>query len=194
MKRYRLPLSREFPASHPRKGEHTFFREKIMAALGWHEELRTICFQEPKPKKPHTIRKNVKWWQKIIDEVNAGKAVLEVYEWTGLPYKSKTRTLFVFDKDSGIGYQILTRSDAYYVDGMAVPESLLAQNDGLSLPDFMSWFSNADFSEPKIIIHFTNFRYDETTIQREGNLQSDRKGRRIFKLGLQFLQRLFKRL
>ncbi len=33
MKRYRLPLSRVFPATHPRKGEHTFFREKREGGL-----------------------------------------------------------------------------------------------------------------------------------------------------------------
>ena len=40
----------------------------------------------------------------------------------------------------------------------------LAKNDGLSLEDFTAWFKGYDLSETMAIIHFTPFRYDNTTI------------------------------
>lgn len=168
MKRYRIPLSRVFPATHPKKGEHTFFREKIMASLGRHEELRQECFQEPKPNKLHTIRENVEYWKKRIDEINAGNAVLEVYEWTGKPYNSYAKTLFTFDQHSGVGYQdlLFSKSNLDFPivfnrnDGvLALMPNNIAKNDGLSLEDFKDWFKKSNLEKPKIIIHFTDFRY-----------------------------------
>ncbi|NDV81311.1 hypothetical protein [Bacteroides sp. 51] len=202
MKRYRLPLSRVFPATHPKKGERTFFREKILQSTheyypvqckcGWVGSSEECdCYQigqsgdwsDPQcPKcsqyveefncfpKRHTIRENVEYWKKRIDEINKGNAVLEIYEWIGKPYGkgSTTKTLFTFDKNSGIGYQELQFSmnsfdfpRTFSKNGgvLALMPGNLAKNDGLSLQDFKDWFKKSDLSKPKIIIHFTDFRY-----------------------------------
>jgi hypothetical protein len=144
-----------------------------MAGLGKHEKLRKECFQVPKPNKLHTIRKNYPLWKKRIDEVNSGKAILVLYEWAGLPYRSKTRELFRFDRDSEIGVQKLSffgfnlnfpraikPGESSTNEVLALIPSNLAHNDGLSLQDFKDWFKDYDLSEPLAIIHFTkNYRY-----------------------------------
>lgn len=35
----------------------------------------------------------------------------------------------------------------------------LANNDGLSLNDWLYWFKDYNYKEPMAIIHFTKFRY-----------------------------------
>lgn len=166
IKIYRMPLSRVFPATHPRKGEDTNFRTKIQDEI-----------------KKHTCRANYPLWKKRIDEVNEGKAVLVIYEWTDKPYNSMTNNLFVFHaewidtsfikelendqryknavfmEDSGIGVQKLDIKDAFYVDGTMISESLIAANDGLTHVDFRAWFRNYKLIEPMAIIQFAKFRY-----------------------------------
>ncbi|GHT45628.1 hypothetical protein AGMMS49965_22710 [Bacteroidia bacterium] len=148
IKTYRLSLSRVFPVAHPKRGSPTGFYEKIQEG-----------------KKRHTIRANYLLWKKRIDEVNAGDAVLVVYDWTGKPYRSPTKTLFTFDKDSGIGVQKLTFFNKNlwhcFVDGFghSTLYSKLYENDGLCNQDFTDWFRKYDLSKPMAIIHFTKFRY-----------------------------------
>lgn len=161
-KKYRLPLSRIFPVKHPRKGESTDFYQQIQNALAYqqgHTENGNL------KQKLHTIRENVEYWEKRIDKINAGNAILEVYEWTGKPYRSAPKTLFSFDQHSGIGYQkAFIRTST--VGGILIPERnisvnshIVAKNDGLSLQDFQDWFKKSDPTKAKIIIHFTDFRY-----------------------------------
>jgi len=200
IKRYRLPLSRVFPVTHPKKGERTYFREKIVQSTGEYYPAQCKCgwigsseecdsyplgetgdHNDPTcpicegivddfncTKKLHTIRENVDYWKTRIEEIQKGNAVLEVYEWTGKPYNSPAKTLFVLDQYSRIGYQDLIfqqsvfdfprviRNDNIVV---ALMPSNLAKNDGLTLQDFKDWFKKSDLSKPKIIIHFTDFRY-----------------------------------
>jgi len=158
-----MPISRVFPATHPRAGEATHFEYKIRKALG------VSCAGRNCKHKIHTCRSNYQLWKKRIDEVNAGNAVLVLYEWTGNPYRSKTRELFRFDKNSGIGVQELDMtelenkyiSEANIVDNRAVYADFetISDNDGLSLKDFREWFKNYNLSKPMAIIHFTLFRY-----------------------------------
>jgi hypothetical protein len=79
VKIYRMQLSRVFPATHPRAGETTDFAEKIKAI-----------------RKTHTIRANYELGKKRIDEVDAGNAILIIYEWEGKTYRSAQKNLFVF--------------------------------------------------------------------------------------------------
>lgn len=160
MKRYRLPLSRVFPAAHPREGEETNFFNKIQFTRNALNSESPVLGQYD--IKLHTIRKNVEYWSKRIDEILKGNAVLEVYEWTGAPYKSKAKTLFTLDKDSGIGYQKLELTPlGWFINDYDsdVDSQTLAKNDGLSYEDFKNWFKKVKLNEPMIIIHFTSFRY-----------------------------------
>ncbi len=166
LKTYRLSISRVFPATHQKRGEETNFKEKIQFSL-------MDIGKKPKVYgdykiKMHTCRAGYDLWKKRIDEVNAGKAVLIVFEWSGKPYRSRQADLFRFDKDSGIGVQQLVfqqgnidfprviRNDNTIVSLM---QSDLAKSDGLSLQDFKDWFKKNDLNKHMAIIQFTNFRY-----------------------------------
>jgi hypothetical protein len=152
-KTYVLMVSERFPVYHLRKGEPTGFPLAIK-----HVE------------KIHTIRGNYELWKKRIDEVNAGRAVLEVRIWLGKPYQkgSTQGCIFKYDKSHGLGVEMV----AFYHGELTVPvlpmqNNLLinvidlAKNDGLNLVDFYSWFKPYDLSQPMAIIHFTNFRYQK---------------------------------
>jgi hypothetical protein len=159
MKTYVLLISRYFPATHPRKGEPTFFHAKIWKGLC----DNSYYFQ---PMKIHTIRANYDLWKKRIDEVNAGEAVLSLRYWTDNPYNSKQKEFARLGKDSGIGVQKICfpkNSDPVVYDDFGylckVGKTILAKNDGLSFDDFEAWFKGYDLSKPMAIIHFTDFRY-----------------------------------
>lgn len=155
MKKISLKVSKTFPCTHPRKGEPTMFKEKILSG-----------------EKIHTIRGNYDYWKQKIDIVNAGEAVLVLEQWVDRPYWSKVEDFWYFDKDDDIGIQkvtfgALTIGDCTIensvsmpiVDGIFVPPEMIAKNDGLYLEDFFSWFENYDLSKPQALIHFTGFRY-----------------------------------
>ncbi len=161
--RYRLSVSVKFPATHPRKGEETFFKEKVQSSL------KTEPFCKVFLEKLHTIRANYLFWQKRFEKINKGQAVLELYYWSGKPYNSKCITVCQLGKDDGIGIQKLEFSASGLMGMIKIdngfPEhgsyhiSELSKNDGLTQIDFEAWFKNYDLSELMAIIHFTKFRY-----------------------------------
>ena len=166
IKTYRLSISSVFPKAHSRAGEKTCFSAGIAAALKRKIPVdgkgNTLAIP-----KAHTIRKNYELWKKRIDEVNAGKAILVLYEWIGKPYRSEQRVFFVFDKDCGIGAQKLMNSGGVWLLGKpdvdkwnkVLNSDDLAKNDGLTWGDFTEWLKNYDTTEAMAIIHFTKFRY-----------------------------------
>ncbi len=149
MKTYVLMLSKEFPATHPRKGEPTGFREAF------------------RKNKLHTIRANYPLWKKRIAEVQRGEAVLSVRQWSGKPYCSKQETIATLTAQDGVGLQQLTELDTsaycFYpcvrIEKRNIDKLLVAQNDGLSLEDWLDWFKAYDKTKNLAIIHFTPFRY-----------------------------------
>lgn len=148
MKTYVLTLSKSFPRTHARAGEPTEFREKFL-----------------KKEKIHTIRANYELWSKRIKEVQAGRAVLSVRQWTGKPYRSKQVEIATLTAENGVGLQRLEFTDCRlrfpYVGSEWTFMVSLAKNDGLSLNDWVGWFNGYDHSRPLAIIHFTKFRYNE---------------------------------
>ena len=160
MKTHVLILSKIFPATHPRKGEPTGFREKFLAAI---KQLKGEWW------KLHTIRANYELWAKRIAEVQRGEAVLSVRQWSGKPYVSKQELIANLTKDDGVGIQKLQLEVAdklfgkYHAridDGCGSASIIeLATNDGLSLDDWKDWFRHYDHTKPLAIIHFTKFRY-----------------------------------
>ena len=182
MKTYVLTASRFFPATHIRKGEPTFFVEKIKNSIGIIcRECREIerfdgdcCGFIPKNlgDKLHTIRSNYELWAKRIKEVQKGEACLSLRYWSGKPRRSKQVEFARLTKEDGIGLQefkvvehVAEFGDeraAYVIDNSAKTMLLsetIANNDGLSIGDWREWFRNYDLSKPSAIIHFTNFRY-----------------------------------
>ena len=173
IKRYRLGVSRNFPATHARKGEPTYFIEKINSGLSKYEDRLSVSIGLNKiSKKIHTIRGNYELWAKRMAEVQAGKAVIELFYWSGKPYHKDENgvgqvVFATLDKYSGCGVQELgftgneiefpkidTILKSYWINIGA-----LAKNDGLSLEDFKEWFKKYDLSKPMALINFTKFRY-----------------------------------
>lgn len=135
MKTYVLIVSRNFPKTHPAAGEETHFVESILNGI-----------------KTTTIRGNYDYWSNILDQVNAGKAILSIRYWIGKPYKSKqvefskcTKLVAkeVFITNGINGFQI-TVDDKY----LYYPEKLaLAQKEGfVQLENFEAWFPQNVFS------------------------------------------------
>lgn len=153
MKTYVITLSRHFLATHSKAGMPTDFKEKFL-----------------KGKKIHTIRANYPLWENRIKEVQEGKAVLSVRQWTGKPYRSKQIEIARLTAKDGVGIQkariipeanFMVAIDEDYEKYLCTPEEIrgLANNDGLSLADWEEWFRGYDTSKPLAIIHFTKFRY-----------------------------------
>ena len=152
IKTYVITVSEFFPKTHNKSGLPTGFIDKIGSKI-----------------KKHTIRGNYELWKKRIDEIQKGNAVLSVRYWTGKPYNSKHKEVYVFGKDSGIGIQRLTFKDKEFLGEIAISPDYdiwhsytvknLAKNDGLEYEDFKEWFKNYDLSESLAIVHFTAERY-----------------------------------
>jgi len=147
MKTHVLMVAKSFLATHPRAGEETNFASMILGK-----------------EKLHTIRGNYDNWKPKIDEINAGKAVLSLREWTGKPYRSKQNTIIEL---TDIGYQKIRMDKVgnFYVEEKPIFDvEELALNDGLVVEDFLSWFGVQKMIKKGevfegIVIHFTNFRY-----------------------------------
>lgn len=145
MKTYVITLSQHFLATHKRAGEPTDFKEKFLNG-----------------EKIHTIRANYLLWEKRIKEVQEGRAVLSIRQWTGKPYRSKQIEIATLTAGSGVGIQLmeLTNDFAECIIGDHHHSYVtVAKNDGLHPADWLEWFSSYEFSKPMVIIHFTKFRY-----------------------------------
>ncbi len=143
MKCYIITLSKTFLKGHRREGEPTGFKQAYLSGV-----------------KKHTLRTNIEYWGKIIDEVNAGEAYLSVRQWSGKPYASKQ------DSEIGRHYKLgkelfeIDPAGVFDIEGKYLPmygEEHLSFNDGLHPVDFYSWFNK--YPLQGIIIHFTDLKY-----------------------------------
>lgn len=150
-----LLLAQSFGSDHARAGEPTEFPAKVQGY-----------------EKIHTLRENYPFWKARIEDVMAGRAYLSIRVWTGRPYRSKQRELFRLDHRHGVGIQcVIKNTSGLLVDRLAVPVAELAENDGLKLLDFQSWFRHVGIGKRLALIHFTDFRYEEngeTYLQKIG--------------------------
>lgn len=101
IKTYVLTLSKFFPSTHIRKGEPTSFRDAFNAGQVFNRGSACL-YRHP---KKHTIRSNYPLWLKRITEVQAGKAVLSVRQWTGKPYRSPQEEIAILTNEDGLGIQ-----------------------------------------------------------------------------------------
>ena len=159
MKTYILMLSKRFPVNHPKAGQPTFFRDKILASVFHNQEYW---------QKLHTIRANYLLWEKRIKEVREGRAILSIRQWADKPYRSKTQEIVRLTASDGVGIQILEFDkdrdgmvswNFFDIDGKYPSLEDVAFNDGLTLEEWKAWFKDYDFSHPLAVIHFTPFRY-----------------------------------
>lgn len=177
---YVLMVCRNFPATHPRKGQQTYFPDMIYNATkgrgiipyNIHTKDHMIFFVNT-ALKIHTIRQNYPLWEKRMKKIQSGEAVLSICVWAlpgGRWNKKNTKIEIVhLGKDDEIGIQKLKfeyaglRNIAYaYIGeseevGINIPT--LANNDGLDPIDFKDWFNGPEPAVPLAIIHFTKYRY-----------------------------------
>lgn len=171
---YVLTLSAVFPVTHSRAGMKTFFKTKleVSGAIPFDETNRTSVPDGQPQMKLHTIRGNWELWRKRFDEIERGEAEISLRQWSGKPYASKQIEIARLTKEDGIGIQLLcfagnqTKKDRIMqrpiVDGTKeIDYRQLAMNDGLTVPDWHSWFRDPkyDLREPMAIIQLTKFRY-----------------------------------
>jgi hypothetical protein len=155
-----LTFSRYFPAYHKRKGESTYFMEKIWSGLADSTDMvmDNIDFSKVDfdfhayyngVPKWHTIRQGNRW--KVGDRFSPRA-------WNGEPYKTKQTTFapdveikqlwdikIVTEDDDGENdwsYIVLNgKSYTVYSDEYLSPViKKLALNDGLSTTDMFDWF------------------------------------------------------
>ena len=146
IKTYVITLSQHFLATHKRAGEPTDFKGKFLNG-----------------EKIHTIRANYPLWEKRVKEVQEGRAVLSIRQWTGKPYRSKQVEIAMLTAENDVGVQKLefynNTLGLCHIGIVYQRKYELAHNDGLSFEDGEEWFKGYDLSKPMAIIHFTKFRY-----------------------------------
>lgn len=146
MKTYVITLSRYFLAAHSKAGMPTDFKEKFLNG-----------------EKIHTIRANYPLWENRIKEVQDGKAMLSIRQWTSKPYWSKQIEIARLTAENGVGIERLEFANGKLgmprIGIVYQRKHELARNDGLTLDDWQEWFRGYDLSKPMAIIHFTKFRY-----------------------------------
>lgn len=148
-----ITFSRLFPAYHPRKGEPTYFVEKIWSGIkedfsktliGLDNELFNFSKGIYKPKY-HTIRAGNRW--KVGDKFSPRV-------WSDKPYRSKQITISPdieikkvwevkieqFGSSKIISYPTKRKGYDYMISLGDV-----ANNDGLSIKDFNNWFIKVPF-------------------------------------------------
>lgn len=159
-------FSTTFPAYHPKKGQPTYFVEKIWAHLiytgqfSWDDcekytkHLRQsgylLCSTEKvfelyrnKDFKAHTIRQG---FSRAKDDIFSPRI------WSGKPYRSKqiafAPPLHIYHVPM-LFKDTLDRGEVFLKNGQWMSDVALqnlAQNDGLSLEDFKAWFNKPTFT------------------------------------------------
>lgn len=153
IKTYVLILSKDFPLTHRKAGTPTSFADLVASG-----------------KKIHTIRGNYDLWDQRIKDVQEGKAVLSLRQWTGRPYASEQVEIQQLTAESGVGIQkieILHNADGadfesfVFTPRNTLPLDLdeLSSNDGLTREDWEEWYKHGLTGQRYALIHFTSFRY-----------------------------------
>ena len=157
-----ITFSRAYPAYHQRKGEPTFFPEKLFnslhraAGIYFTHHYSIVSLNPGKEKeadsfwdtvemnydnlgfKGHTIREGHRW--KVGDKFSPRV-------WSGKPYHSKQiiiapdveiKKVWNFKIESGIFWILGTGGRALALSKNQI--SRIAANDGLSAEDFKTWF------------------------------------------------------
>jgi hypothetical protein len=142
-----LTFSTKFPKGHPKAGQPTYFVEKVMACLAdripnWamydsFVQYDWYAYYNCTMPKGHTIRVGSRW--------KAGDmASLRV--WSGAPYRSKqiefaqveVKRVWAFEINDG-NFSIDTIQIGSFIPDCGLQQ--LANNDGLHVDDFWTWFS-----------------------------------------------------
>lgn len=146
-------LSQAFPSYHVEAGKPTNFVEKVWTSLIDSEQMSISKGYELSRQTGIGAMDIYKFRARIFDAKNhtirAGKHfkkhdTVQLAVWSGKPYRSKQiKICFVLDV---VTYDFEIKADgAILIDGVTLPEKntnlqVIAHNDGLTLPQFNSWF------------------------------------------------------
>jgi hypothetical protein len=163
---HRKPLSRFFPAHHPRKGQRTFFAEKIVRSKAIecpaHIDLETFKAAFGVPKY-HTIRQVAdKQKHPRAKDVKVGDTI-QFYVWSGKPYASpqivvtpKIPVLKVWDFKVDRNLSIFINDQLWAYSSSTELWDRLSENDGVSQKDLQAWFKCPKPTGPMQIICWSN--------------------------------------
>jgi len=157
-------FSRFFPAYHPRKGEPTFFVEKMWTDLFWQHIIDNNNMDDPLLEeeiknfytktwegKSHTIRAGNRW--KVGDWFSPRV-------WSGKPYNSK-QILLTPPIEVKAVYHFKQKNGVFYLNHkkINIQKSDIPVNDGLSTDDFIKWFRPYRNFEGQIICWNKEIKY-----------------------------------
>nr|DAQ59753.1 MAG TPA: hypothetical protein [Caudoviricetes sp.] len=142
-----LMLSKVFTSGHSKAGQPTRFKEQLMDGT-----------------KKHTIRGNYQYWAKKAEQINAGKMVLSIRQWTGRPYNSEQEEIMQLHtlRVQAISINITDATPMVGVygdtDKLLSAEEIekMARNDGLCVEDWLEWMCPKGKPFAGAILHFTN--------------------------------------
>lgn len=161
-----ITFSRVFPSYHPRRGESTYFVEKVWKSLGGVASEFTTPFINGTD-----FKNSIVWGYQLVDgykhhTIRSGHRFkagdfFSPRVWSGVPYKSK-QIIFAPDievskvwgfeiKDSIIRIRGSEQSACGLYDVPANEVPFIAANDGLSFLDLMHWFKFPKDFEGQII-------------------------------------------
>lgn len=165
-----LTFSRTFPAHHPKAGQPTWFVDKILHSISFPDYKHSIDIDNP--AKYTTIRRGNLW--KVGDKVSARY-------WSEIPYRSKqvefaqleVRKTWKFETALWIGCNSKNCYSTWYMDGKEIGVlskdllhtegwdliNTIAENDGLSITDLLSWFKHPSNFNGQIICWNENINY-----------------------------------
>lgn len=82
-------ISKQFMSDHPQRGELTYFKHKILLKDASEATVKSVEKYYDWYPKIHTIRTNYAYWARVAEEVNSGRGVLSLRQWSGSPYNFK---------------------------------------------------------------------------------------------------------
>jgi hypothetical protein len=143
-----ITFSRTFPAYHPRKGEPTYFVEKLLSSINYkyfdeQKQFSPRLSVDSFEPKHHTIRAGNRW--KVGDKFSPRV-------WSGKPYQSKMITIAPDIEIKKVwDIKIQNFADGMWIDfgnyhlsqHMDLEQTILplvARNDGLDMKDLIDWF------------------------------------------------------
>ena len=136
----KIAISRYFPATHPRKGEPTYFPQKILASMDFTpEDLAGYPVLEAMPndntrakQKIHTVRTS--------NRLKAGEWV-QPFFWEARPYRSR-QIDFMPPVQIIWKLPILKEGVRLFLGSEKIerPVRYVAHKDGLEVSDWMAWF------------------------------------------------------
>lgn len=168
-----ITVSRKFPSHHPRKGEPTYFVEKILhdrpciqmvnlKELVKEYDVVLEKYEEDFAPKGHTIRK-VNPLSKRGKRWKTGD-LASLRFWSAKPYYSPQVTfttdipIKVFDLYMCLSERYIEIDGKIHFADFDATIEKLATNDGLTVEDFKAWFGD-DYIECQIIIWNEDITY-----------------------------------